>query len=194
MSPISSTKGLGRSIATWACAVPLICGCVGGPPSYDVTPFQRISSIEAFVGDYENVGQSPSGSLSRGYLSDLIWAYPPLGEQIRIIQVRSTGPQTLLVRGLDANGAEVKASTFENGKDFRVRNGAIHINSWTQSTVTGLYPMGPMAGTSRTTVSLGLDQDGNAQQVIEELHAGVFIIVPFAGGDARGRHFARIKK
>ena len=193
MSPTSSTKGLGRSIATWVGAVLLTCGCVGDR-AYDVTPFQSISSIEAFVGDYENVGKSPSNSITRGYLSDLIWAYPPPGERIKTIQVRSTGPQTLLVRALDANGAEVKASTFENGKDFRVRNGAIHINSWTQSAVTGMYPMGPMAAASRTTVSLGLDQDGNAQEVIEELHAGVLIIVPFAGGDARGRHYARIKK
>jgi len=182
-----------RSTATLLCTALVICGCVGGRETYNVAPFQSISSIEAFVGDYENRSR-PNRATTQQYLSDLIWAYPPRGELIEVIQVRSAGPQTLVVRALDANGAEVKASTFENGKDFHVRNGAIHIRSWTQGGMTGLYPMGPMAVTTHTTVSLGLDPDGNAQQVQEELSAGVWIIVPFTGSKARGQRFARIKK
>lgn len=179
-----------RTILVYAALFAAVAGCAGR--KQNVSPYQNVTSVEAFVGDYENIGQ-PHVQSAPAYLSALIFRGEHLNhsQKIQTIQVRSQGNGRLLVRGLGTSGEEVKSGTFLEGKDFWLNNGVVAISSSTSAGTA--MPLLPAASARYDHVTLGLDRDGNAQQVTETMIGGVLVVIPFGGSDSSGKHFRRIK-
>lgn len=174
------------------CFVILLVACVGTKPEHNAN-FGTIENISDLQGVYQNLGDGGSRIYPK-YLSAIIW---PKVEKlnhkaITSIEVKVTGPKTLLVTARTKEGIE-KEEAFIEGKDFTITSGKISLKQ--KIRVAGFKDGEVIVGPYYESEALGLDSKGEGKYKQQEAVAGlVFAFLPFVMGNNDEVRFVRIDK
>jgi len=156
----------------------MLTGCFASRPPGNVG-FGTAHSLHELDGTYLNLGESKAKEGSQ-YLSATIWPSDKLlpHTSIQAISVRAIGDTALAVRAL-RDKEVVREEVFVSGKDFQFTGGRLRLRTKVENTLHN-----PEAGglfVARTTLELGLDQQGQGKSKKRETVVGAaYLVVPIA--------------
>lgn len=162
----------------------------------DNVGFKGASGIESLVGTYRNLGEGMAGQYSvkhSKYLSEIIW--PGEAEwwhsSIKEVVVQKASERSLRVAAIKDN-TESKSISFEEGKDFTIRNGRVKLKL--DVGAAGSFQEGA-ALVHYETIELGVDKNDDGKYRQSTGIIGVFFLVlPLFGESHEDIRFVRLDK
>jgi hypothetical protein len=152
--------------------------------------FYRISDIKELEGVYKNEGEP------LGYLSSIIWGYSirtdngiARHEDIEYVEVIIS--DSILVAKAIKNGCSVNEKLYKIGRDIKISNGSISVNTDASLLNDGRYIVGP----SYRNITIGLDEDKNGKYRRSSYEAGLFLmVVPISTSDIDEVRYERVSR